>query len=1243
MRKSFPGINNHFWVCLSLMVFTTTFLSAQDWQSIYNQALEKYQSEDYSNSISLAESAYEKAKSLTPLNQAYSIQLITSNCVAMGNAEKGLKYIDNEINLFQQVGGTNNKSLAEAMKKQILFLQQKGQIKSAIEKSNSVLKCFTANYGADDTQTILFTALTGDLALANGDSLIAKKTWNDCLTSMAGKQDAKEDYKLLLYNSAALDENLKDYSSAIKKYGDLISFLEKDGQKEDPLNEESKKALLRLKDGAPPTIIVSSPLEQQLKKAILFQSQNQLQNALNAYNEASDLADKNGTKDKTTFSVYFNYARILLDDGDIKMADQFLQKAKSLSAILFKPTDSENLLIQLSSADLLLALGQSGKAVEQYQLLLTLFSKEIQSSIAKSILASSNQLLTNGMPRLTEKLLRPFLCCLSEKGSSVTGTSLSISLTYCDALLSLNQPDSVMQFLSQPIFGNQLSIELKKAEALQEKGQWTQAMEKLKSAEATIGLTDRSRGDVNYNIARLAQKMGDYVKAESYYQKAQGNYSKVSSEDVWQTSNSLATLYSKLGNYDKSEKMIKELLAQVPQKHPLHNTLSENLAANYIETNQVEKAKAIQEAIVENEKQTLGENHPDYALAISNLAVLYQKEGKYQIAKDLLQKALLITKNNFGDQNIDYGLKESNLGAVLKDFGDLNNALNSLVHAEKILSDKLGKNHPDYVSCEYNLAMVLKRTGQPLQSLPFLQHLSEFYKKQVHDIFPAMSEQEQMAFYNKINKAVQDYQQFAIEIAPTRPELIGQLFDFRLATKALLLNSSTKIRERILSGNDQKLKDQFLSWLSLKEELGKLYNTKRDGYIVNKISQLEAQSDEIEKQISSASIMFKKDKDERAVTWKNIKSYLKPGEAAIEFVRVKASGKTDSISYAALILKNDNIEPTLVVFSNGKGMETREFNFYKNTMVSLIKNDRSYRVFWQAVEPGLKGIEKIYFSADGIYNKINLSTLRDPVKNEFLNNRYKFILVSSLRDLAINNTKTEEKTKTAQLFGPINFGGGASGIKTPIRSSISGRIFSLPGSRTEIEKIDQVLKNAQWSSLLQIEGKASEKNIKDIQSPTLLHIATHGFFIPQDDIENEKSEVIENPLLKSGLILSEISNSSGSTEDGFLTAYEVKNLNFDKTDLVVLSACETGSGEVRNGEGVYGLQRAFLIGGARNILMSLWKVNDQATQELMILFYQKFLAGQNKSDALRAAQSELQKKYPDPYYWGGFVLIGNPN
>jgi CHAT domain-containing protein len=202
----------------------------------------------------------------------------------------------------------------------------------------------------------------------------------------------------------------------------------------------------------------------------------------------------------------------------------------------------------------------------------------------------------------------------------------------------------------------------------------------------------------------------------------------------------------------------------------------------------------------------------------------------------------------------------------------------------------------------------------------------------------------------------------------------------------------------------------------------------------------------------------------------------------------------------------------------------------------------------------------------------------------------------------------------------------------------------LPATEKEIDQVGKILQANNWETNLFKKMEATEENMKRVDGAEVIHIATHGFFLSDvDQKEGEESELQSNPLFRSGVLLAGAGvdrASRQSEEDGVLTAYEAMNLSLEKTDLVVLSACETGLGEIRNGEGVYGLQRSFLVAGANSVLMSLWQVDDVATQELMNSFYTFWLGGQERNEAFRNAQLAMKEKYDAPYFWGAFVLIG---
>jgi CHAT domain-containing protein len=217
----------------------------------------------------------------------------------------------------------------------------------------------------------------------------------------------------------------------------------------------------------------------------------------------------------------------------------------------------------------------------------------------------------------------------------------------------------------------------------------------------------------------------------------------------------------------------------------------------------------------------------------------------------------------------------------------------------------------------------------------------------------------------------------------------------------------------------------------------------------------------------------------------------------------------------------------------------------------------------------------------------------------------------------------------------------------------SAGIADLPGTEKEVQQIGSILLKKNIKVNTHLRHEASEKVLKRIDNPYILHIATHGFFMKDEIVIQQagSSEILggkTHPLMRSGLLLAGVKKSLNTqsadkdiqNEDGVFTAYEAMNLNLSTTELVVLSACETGLGEIKNGEGIYGLQRAFEIAGAKSVLMSLWTVDDAATQELMTLFYQRWTETNNKHDAFSYAQKSVKEKYKSPYYWAAFVMVG---
>jgi CHAT domain-containing protein len=348
-----------------------------------------------------------------------------------------------------------------------------------------------------------------------------------------------------------------------------------------------------------------------------------------------------------------------------------------------------------------------------------------------------------------------------------------------------------------------------------------------------------------------------------------------------------------------------------------------------------------------------------------------------------------------------------------------------------------------------------------------------------------------------------------------------------------------------------------------------------------------------------------------------------------------------------LAVQSTSQTPEGSLLSEGSDLETKYIAQYRNCIRQQQEDTISYNLFWKPIQNRLSDSHTFFISSDGVYNQINLNVLRNPASHQYVLDEVNIYLVTNTKDILQSTDKIN--MASASLFGKPDYTVNTSmnpERPNPNRSlqAISDRDLvnftdqdfdDLPGTELEVKSIESVFLSRQWSIHTFLNENATEENIKSVESPSVLHIATHGFFL-----EDDGSHI--NSMIRSGIILAGIKNHSDQrAQDGILTAYETTGLALEKTNLVVLSACETGLGEVMNGEGVYGLQRGLKVAGAKNLLMSLWKVDDKATAELMINFYQKWLSGLPIHDAFKKAQMDLRQNYESPFYWGAFILIGN--
>ncbi len=793
------------------------------------------------------------------------------------------------------------------------------------------------------------------------------------------------------------------------------------------------------------------------------------------------------------------------------------------------------------------------------------------------------------------------------------------------------------------------------------------------------------------NLGILKHRLGQYEEAELLYlenlaikEKAFGK----EHPDYASSLHNLASLYKSIGRYKEAKKLINESISirekTLGKEHAQYASSLNALAVLHLTNGQYDLAEPLfLESISINEK-TLGKEHPDYAQSINTLALLYRDSGRYELADSLYNQAITIREMVLGKEHPSYAESIHDFAFSKKMQNEYDSAEKLYLIAKNIREKVLGKEHLHYTYSLNGLANLYWRTKEFEKAKQYSNESIDIQKSLLLRASKSLSEREMDAFINKSISSLNGTYSFTHIQRETdfgSPEVC---FDNSLFYKGFLVTSSSQMKKHVLKDTVSIEKfDLFKSYhRRLAKEFAKPLTEQKN------VEELEAKANQIEKELVQNVAGFSE--AIQRVYWQDIQKKLEPDEAAIEFIHYPFYNPdlTDSIMYAALVLQLGDTIPVFIplfeedqlnslLLSDEDNNEEFLGKLYTSRGVVPRKKKQQeglYQLVWEPLDNVLEGVEKIYFSPSGLLHRIAFNAI--PSEDGFLSDKYELVQLTSTRNLIFRNSNENYILSEAMVYGGIEYSMDSSSIATANlslkkldfvfnlndyniaeRGSKEESWQYLPGSEDELIKISNLFETNSISTK-SIKGyQATEESFKSIgentSSPTVLHIATHGFFFPDSKIKNmENLELAgsgfrfsENPLIRSGLIMAGANAAwqgkpiPKDFEDGILTAYEISNLNLSSTKLVVLSACETGLGDIQGSEGVFGLQRAFKMAGVKNIIMSLWQVPDEQTGELMEYFYSFWLNGESINKAFNKAQKQMRKKYNDPYYWAGFVLI----
>ena len=727
----------------------------------------------------------------------------------------------------------------------------------------------------------------------------------------------------------------------------------------------------------------------------------------------------------------------------------------------------------------------------------------------------------------------------------------------------------------------------------------------------------------------------------------------------------------------------KEIYNIVGEKHPEYLTLQGHLASIYTNLSEYHKALNIYLALENPMKDEYGEESMEYISFRRNYASLKTLMGDTKGALSINLKILKQTKKEVGKKHVKYLIALNHVAVNYFNQGDFDKSLIYLLEAKKLSEDVVGKYHARKIGIIWNIAEAYRMKSDFSKALLFLKE----YQKLQRERFKIYEHNLNIGLRNQLYDDLVRVYRRILELSIDDQDLIKEQYSQHCFLKGREMTRINQISSIIHKSNDDVLIKTHNDFIAVNKQIAdaiemNLVQRKISGLDLNS---LQSYSDILEMQLTRLSSVY--EKSQADYSFEDIRLALDNNEVYIDIVEMIHpfnSGRSidDPLvgdlrhRYYAYIITKDNLHPQLIDLGSEDNFENAYLayeemigykkRYRKNWLYNMKEKQDCYNQFWGQFDPYIKGKNKVYFSNEGMYSKINLDVLYDTTDNTFIDDKVEIVYVSSAENF-INQTIDSDLSSKSEDLHAVIIGNPTYLLNSTQIASIQNSeksdyddVFAsisrgvswsqLPGTGIEINNISDNLISNGWKVELVCCENATESHIKKINSPYILHLATHGFFSKDRRISERSGMISEekvnsnNPMINSALVFAGAQNTSNNEilpfDNGLLNSYEASFLNLRETELVVLSACQTGLGHVQSGRGVYGLQRAFKIAGAESIIMSMWNVSDNATQKLMTYFYDFWIdKNMSKRNAFDAAKNKLRSMYPHPYYWGAFIII----
>jgi hypothetical protein len=650
------------------------------------------------------------------------------------------------------------------------------------------------------------------------------------------------------------------------------------------------------------------------------------------------------------------------------------------------------------------------------------------------------------------------------------------------------------------------------------------------------------------------------------------------------------------------------------------------------------------------------------------------------------EQALSLEEATVGRANPRYANTLGCLAAALGECGD-GRARQVAAEATALRRACFGSSHPSVANALVIEARLAERAADHDVARKSYVEAVRIRRDLIRRLFPSMTADERELYLEESRGAIEVFVQYALGSHRATPDVLGDLYDVQLITKALLLQGLVEARGSMATAEQPQAQELYHRWLASRRELA------GSGVAGGALTTAEAKAKwraiaELEKDLAIEASELGEHVPEDDVDWRTVQSRLLPGDAAVEIVRVWLAASEEGYwAYVALVLRPDARPPQLVELGRADQLEGEALRGYFAALEAIVPGP--FVDYWAPLGPLLAGARRIYVSPDGVYSQLDLNVLFDPDAGQFLADSIDIRVLASTRNVA-SRAEMAPVIGSAVLVGRPSFDSfdpdewpdrGISDVRP------SNNAFAdLPGTEREVLALLDVLRGAGWSVEICLGEAATRSALNAIKHPTVLHIATHGFVRSPDEVwlkHDTRGLVVfagaaledspgkqalfrvlaeagyattaaplvrasqsneawrSDPWLRNGLALAGANLALEATgfSPGLFTGLDMMNLELQGTALVVLSACDSGRGEIQAGEGAFGCARALRAAGARTILATLWSVDDTISANLTLQFYSSWLGGNDAWSALREAQRLARQRFKLPLLWGGFVLV----